>query len=91
MCALSLFDYQGTAAELGISSANTWIQPSSPLNGYDAFGGIDAYMASPLGVERSHLALGITFPSCKDRTHEARHPGIHCCQILAPAEWAQVN
>jgi len=77
----------GTAEELGISSANMWIQPSSEANGYNAIKGIDDFMAAPLKVDRRHLALGITFPSCKDRTHEARHPGVHCCQILAPAEW----
>lgn len=77
----------GTAEELGISSANTWIQPSSAENNWDAIAGIDACIESPLGVDPRHLALGITFPSCKDVVHSAKHPNLQTCQILAPAEW----
>ena len=37
----------GTADELGISSANLWLQPASEANDWDVFGGIDAFFDAP--------------------------------------------
>ena len=81
----------GTADELGISSANLWLQPASEANDWDVFGGIDAFFDSPLDVPVAHIPAGITFPSVKDRSHAGarQQPSHHACQILVPAcfEW----
>ena len=81
----------GTADELGISSANLWLQPASEANDWDVFGGIDAFFESPLDVPVAHIPAGITFPSVKDRSHAGarQQPSHHSCQILVPAcfEW----
>jgi len=77
---------RGTAEELGISSANTWVQPSSAVNGFDAVRGIDDFMSAPLAVDPSHCAFGITFPSCKDRAHEVRAPHRSLPFSLPPAD-----
>ena len=36
-------ELRGTAAELGISAANLWIQPANAANGYDALEGELSY------------------------------------------------
>uniref|UniRef100_A0A6U5ML35 Uncharacterized protein n=1 Tax=Calcidiscus leptoporus TaxID=127549 RepID=A0A6U5ML35_9EUKA len=78
----------GSADELGITNANLWLQPATPRNHYDVFGGIDAFMEAPLKVGVEGMPMGITFPSLKDASWEAKHPGTHCCQILVPISWA---
>ena len=81
----------GTADELGISSANLWLQPASEANDWDVFGGIDAFFDSPLDVLVAHIPAGITFPSVKDLVAAGarQQPSHHACQILVPAcfEW----
>merc|ERR1719181_2762791 len=56
----------GSAAELGISAANLWIQPGNKANGYDALEGEKQFFADPLGVDPALIPVGITFPSAKE-------------------------
>ncbi|AET73566.1 all-trans-13,14-dihydroretinol saturase [Emiliania huxleyi virus PS401] len=83
---------RGSAEELGIGQANTWVSPASTANNFDALGsldglegGIDLFMKDP----SYDCAFGITFPSCKDTLHD--NPNINTCQILAPCEWDHVS
>jgi len=93
---------RGSAAELGISAANTWIQPANAANHYDALDGELAYFSDPLGVDLSLVPVGITFPSAKEEDFAASAPNgaaatngsadggeaaYHTCQILALAEY----
>ncbi|KAJ8604692.1 hypothetical protein CTAYLR_006550 [Chrysophaeum taylorii] len=78
---------RGTAAELGISAANVWIQPANRANGFDALKGCDAYLADPLGVDLSLVPAGITFPSLKELGPAVTDDAHHTCQILALAEY----
>ena len=57
---------RGSSADLGISAANVWIQPSCKANGYDALKGEVSYFRDPLGVELALVPVGITFPSAKE-------------------------
>ena len=61
---------RGTARELGISSANLWLQPANASNNYDALKGEVTYFASPLEVDLSLVPVGITFPSAKELTRD---------------------
>ena len=88
---------RGTAASLGISAANTWLQPANKANGYDALKGERAYFADPLGVDLALVPVGITFPSAKESCFvggvEEELPAsgeepYHTCQILALAEYS---
>ena len=86
---------RGSASSLGISAANTWLQPASRANGYDALQGERAYFADPLGVDLALVPAGITFPSAKESCHlggvkeglpASGEEPYHTCQILALAE-----
>ena len=82
---------RGAPEALGISMANTWVQPATAANEYDAISGVDAFLDDPLGVPISMFPAGITFPSMKDGEEhvDAAGVGCHTCQILVPAkfEW----
>lgn len=75
---------RGSAAQLGISVANLWVQPATADNGWDAISGVDSFMADPFGVPVEMIPAGITFPSVKDGEDHGEHA---TCQILVPAEW----
>lgn len=78
---------QGTAYELGISAANTWIQPCNAHNNYDALKGEVDFFANPLGCEKSLVPVGITFPSVKEANADGAGVTEHTCQILTLAEY----
>ena len=78
---------RGTAADLGISASNVWIQPANRANGFDAIHGCDAYFADPLEVDLSLIPVGITFPSVKELGPGSSDEDYHTCQILTVAEY----
>ena len=70
-----------TASALGITGSNIWVHPSNDH---------DANWARFAGDESAPLPmLFISFPSAKDPTFEARHPGRATIDILTfvPYEW----
>jgi len=78
---------KGTLSELGISAANTWVQPANRANNFDALDGEKSFFADPLGCETSLIPVGITFPSAKEVGGADAHVTEHTCQILTLAEY----
>ncbi len=71
--------------KLGITSANSWIQPCSEKNGWDLCSGIRTYFDDPLG-STEEIPMMVTFPSLKDRGSTlGKEKGKLTCQLLALA------
>lgn len=70
-----------TDAELGLSRANLWLYP-----GYDHDANFARYLEDP---DAPFPLVYVSFPSAKDPTWPARHPGTATIELLtlAPYEW----
>jgi all-trans-retinol 13,14-reductase len=71
-----------SADPLGVGSANIWVHPS-----VDYDGNLDRFVAD---VNAPFPFLFISFPSAKDPSFAARHPGKHTIEILTMAPYEHV-
>jgi all-trans-retinol 13,14-reductase len=72
---------QATAEELGLPKTNYWIYPGG--NDYD--GALDRFLQDPQGP---FPVVYVSFPSAKDPSFTARHPGRATIEIVAPAPYS---
>ena len=72
---------QATAEELGLPKTNYWIYPGG--NDYD--GALERFLQDPTGP---FPVVYVSFPSAKDPSFAARHPGRATIEIVAPAPYS---
>ena len=78
--------YKGDSKTFNIANTNVWHHPATKDG--DIFEPLERFFNDPFSLtDEEGLPIMITFPSIKDQTYEAKHPGKLTCQMLVMAKW----